>query len=165
MAPTNDLRVYTAPADPRQKRLNEIRVEIKTLEAERADLKASLLLGGICEECSAPFHRVRVTKRYCSQACNIKHSLRKRIVRWDRDLLAENLPLLEASGQLTPRVLEMVKLVVRDGVAANQIAVDTGLSRERVGQHLGRATAVCKMLVAIRASVEASMAKSEATHV
>lgn len=147
------LRVYTPPADPRQQRLIAIRAEIKTLEKERAYIKESLLQHGTCEVCGATFTRRRTNKRYCSQKCTIKHSMQNRHVRWDYDTIANNLDLLEASGQLKPHVMEMVKAVIRDGKGAATVADEAGLSRERVGQYLGRATVLCRMLVAIRDSI------------
>ena len=150
------IRAYTQPEDVRQRRLIEIRHEIKALQVEAAQLKESLLMGGVCEVCGKDFQRVRVTKRVCSQKCALAKSQRRTTSRFDLDLIATNLPLLEASGQLKPHVLELVKAVVR-GQSASSAADDARLSRERVGQYLNRATGLCKMLIAIRDSISKSI--------
>lgn len=149
---TDVIRAYTEPEDVRQRRLIEIRHAIKALEVERAQLKESLLMGGVCEVCGKGFQRVRVTKRVCSQKCALAKSRRTCTARFDLHLIAANLPLLEASGQLKPHVLELVKAVVR-GQSASSVADEARLSRERVGQYLGRATGLCRMLIAIRDSI------------
>jgi len=153
---TDVIRGFTEPEDIRQRRLIEIRHERKALEVEAAKLKESLLMGGVCEVCGKDFQRVRVTKRVCSQKCALKKSQRRTTNRFDLDLITANLPLLKASGQLKPHVMEIVEAVVR-GQSASSVADDARLSRERVGQYLGRATGLCRMLIAIRDSISKSI--------
>ena len=146
---TNTLRVATQPVDGQMRRMREIAHQIRALKKEKNALTVAMRTG-VCEECGTEFHRLRVTKRYCSQACNMKASLRNhKAKRYDLALIAEALPLLEVSGQITDRNMDIVRASCALMPAA-EIGGQYGLSPERVCQVLSRAHVMAKLLLRMR---------------
>ena len=150
--------------DPLQARWLEVTQMIRELTKEKASLREQMR-HGICEVCGAPFTRTTAKKRYCSQQCNVRLYHRNRIgIRFDVDLLHEMLPVLTASGQMSDRNLDIIRMVVLDGVKPVECADREGLTRERVGQILGRATSLCRTLKLIQSRIEtATQPLSEAS--
>ena len=146
------LRQYTAVKDPIQARWIAVTQMIRELQKERAALKEKLQTGS-CEICGSLFKRSTTRKRFCSQQCVSRNYAQQHHARYDIDLVKEMLPVLAASSQLSDRNLDIVRMVVLDGVRPSECADREGLTRERVGQILGRATSLARMMKAIR-SVE-----------
>lgn len=160
-----NLRVSPEPTDPLQLRWSQIGREIAELRKERERLRIQMQ-NGICEVCGTAFKRVRATKAVCGQKCATQKSMLHRANgAYDVLLLREMLPLLEVSGQFKPRVLDIIRMVIIEGRAANQTGDYFHLAHQRISQILQRATGVARLMkqmqMMIRAEAVAAAAKKE----
>lgn len=140
------LRQRNPVTDPIQARWLVVTQMIRDLKKEQARLKEQMRTG-VCSVCGSTFERTNAKKQYCSQQCNSRLYYRNHInVRFDADLIAEMLPALEKCGQLSDRNLDIVRMVVVNGQRAAECADHRGITRERVGQILGRATTLSRLI-------------------
>lgn len=133
---------------PLQVELREVQAEIRRLRKRQAALVYRLKNEErACEVCGTPFRSLRATKKHCSQACSVKaHALRARTnARYDLDLIRQMLPLMEASELLPPRTIRFVQAML-DGSSATVIGENAGVTSERVGQLLAKATRTAKLV-------------------
>lgn len=136
--------------DPIQARWLVVTQMIRELTKERVRLREQMRTG-TCSVCGATFSRTTAKRMYCSQQCNVRLYYRNRVnVRFDLDLIQEMLPALTASGQVSERNLGIIRMVLFDGKGAAEVADLSGLTRERVGQILGRATTLALTLKKIQ---------------
>lgn len=140
--------------DPLQIRCADLMEQRRKIDAELRELKVKMRVG-VCERCGKEFTRARVTKRYCSQRCCIlgggAASGRPPVV-YDLPAITENIDLLEASGLMTRRSMEILR-VLADKRNTHSVADLIGVSHQRVSQIAARASKVVKTLTVMRIAV------------
>src|SRR5687768_2579821 len=140
-----------AYANPIQRRVSELKEQRRGIDAELRQLRERLRVG-VCELCGKEFVRARVTKRYCSQNCTIKASP-SRATSYDLPAIAQNIDLLEASGFMTPRSMEVIR-VLADKRNTHSVSDLIGVSHQRVSQIASKATRIVKMLHRLKAAMQ-----------
>lgn len=139
----------TEPQDPRQRELLDVMREMRRLKARKRQLQ-DILKTGTCEECGTLFARIRTTKRYCSNACGQKASVKHRAnAGFDLALIEGVWPILRESGLLTEKVMAIVDQILH-GKGVSEAGEYFGLSQQCISLYLQKADRSARLIATIQ---------------
>lgn len=148
----------TPVSNPLMQRVMVLKTERRRIDAELRELKERMRVG-ICERCGKSFVRARYTKRYCSQKCTIQ-AAPCNSMSYSLDLITEHIDALEACAVMTPRSIEVLRILV-DKRRTHAVADLITISHQRVSQIAAKATKAIHLMLRMRDA----MRPAEVTHV